>query len=143
MTVNTYEPYRLCFQVVAIVLGAAYLATVPPPGSVAEVVGKHAHWLVYLWAAGLMVSGMGALVGSLWAAIQTGRADPIVGYALERGSLTVQDGALFILIGATIYTSGLRGLFGVGILAAWMAANIWRDQQIASYLRKARDASQE
>lgn len=143
MQARSYEPYRLCFQLVAVILGAAYLVVTPVPGSVSAVVGERAHWLVYLWAGGLMVSGFGALIGSLWAVWQDVDKDKIIiGYAIERGSLTVQTGALFVITGATLYVNGMRGALGVGILLAWMAANVWRDRQIASVLRTARKQSE-
>jgi len=140
MQLRRYEPYRLCFQLVAIALGIAYLATAPPPGSVAAVVGERTHWLVYAWSAGLLLSGAGAMVGSLWTGI--GAGDMILGYAIERASLWLQSGVLFVIIAATAYVNGVRGFFGIAILLAWMVANVWRDRQIASVLTELRKVSE-
>lgn len=143
MALRRYEPYRLCFQFVAASLGAAYLATAPPPGSVAEVVGRHTHWLVYAWAAGLLLSGLGVIAGSAITVRAHDGDTVILGYAVERSSLWLQSGALFVIVCATAYVNGSRSSFGLGILLAWLAANIWRDRQIASALTEARKQSKE
>jgi hypothetical protein len=127
------EPYRVCFQTFALLLGLAYAVVVPPPNSLAAVLPA---WVVLVWAIGLTATGAAGLTANLaW------RVDVLVRYAIERLALWTQVGVLGIIAGSAIYVNGARSAFTVAILATWATANVIRDRQIASTLHSLRKAS--
>lgn len=113
-----------------LLLGVAYLVTVPPPASLNALVPG---WLVVLWSAGLVVCGAAGLVS---ARLPLGpRA-----LELERGALAISTGTLFLIGGASLAVNGVRSAFGIAMIGAWAGANIWRVRQIRLDLKKIRSA---
>lgn len=125
------SPYELTFMALSMLLGIAYLTTVPAPSTVGALMPG---WVVAGWAWTLLATGALGLVGCLW------RGRLLVSLGLERSALLGQTGALLIIAGATLsaWAAGDLGAFpalGIGFSAAWMASNVWRLRQIGAALR--------
>lgn len=125
------SPYELTFMILSVLAGLGYLTTVPAPSSVAALMPGE---VVAAWAWTLLLTGILGLVGCLW------RGQLLVSLGLERSALLGQTGALLIIAGATLtaWATGQTAVFpllGLGFMAAWMAANIWRLMQIRAGLR--------
>ena len=116
--------FCFAFQVI---LGAAYLFTVPAPQSLAAIMP---HWLVMTWAAAMVLSGAAGLIGSWW------RGSPSSALELERGALLMSTGALALIGGASFVVNGWRAAFGGGLIVAWAAANLVRCWQIRTDVKK-------
>ena len=118
-----HRPHELVFLGLSVLLGATYLLSAPPPASV---VALMPHWVVDLWSAGLVFSG---LVGLL-AVLVFGRWLESSLLA-EAGAMLVGAGALVLLATASISVGGRHtSIFGVGFIVAWALANLVRAAQI-------------
>jgi len=107
--------------------GAIYLLGAPPPSSLVAVIP---HWLVLLWSAGLVVSGVVGLIGCWWRGAR--------GLQLEQGGMLVGAGSLLIYVVSAFTFAGPRALFAAGVVLMWAAANVWRAVQCHRDLRQIR-----
>jgi hypothetical protein len=107
--------------------GAIYLLGAPPPTSLAAVTP---HWLVLLWSAGLVISGVVGLVGC-WLRAERG-------LRLELGGMMVGAGSLLIYVVSVFAFAGPRALFAGGVVGMWAAADLWRAWQCHRDLREIR-----
>jgi hypothetical protein len=129
-----YPPYEFSFAALAILLGSLWLTVVPTPAAIEALLP---HWIVLALSAVLTASGMLTIVGCVW------RGNPERGLQLETGSLGARVGVLLILSGS-LYLAWTGGMvaappaFGVGLLVAWMGADIGRAAEIWRLVRKAR-----
>lgn len=121
LVTGRHRPHELLLLAVSVVLGAAYLLGSPPPASIASLMPR---WVVDVWAAGLVVSGVAGLVGCFW------RQDIVLGLGLEMGGMLIGAGAILIYCVAVIAVTGLAGAFTASLTGAWMAANLIRAGQI-------------
>jgi hypothetical protein len=129
-----YPPYEFSFAALAILLGVVWLTAVPAPAAIVAVLPA---WTVVVLSAVLMASGILTIVGCVW------WGNPERGLQLESGSLGARVGVLLILSGS-LYLAWVGGAvatppaFGVGLLIAWMGADIGRAAEIWRLVRKAR-----
>jgi hypothetical protein len=121
------RPHELLLLGLSVLTGLAYLLGSPPPGSV---VALMPHWQIYLWAFGLLLSGVMGLYGCLW------RHDAGLALAVEGAAMLIGAGALLIPAISAAAIGGARALFAAGTSAAWMAANLWRAWQIRGDLKE-------
>lgn len=119
-----FEPHRLAWNALAILIGVSALVT--PPVGLAVLV---APWLLWLWAFALIGSGALGIVAPL--------QDTVDGLATERGALWVQTGTLVWIVISSVYLRGLVELFGLAAYLVWIAANAVRDRQIAWLVKPA------
>ncbi len=129
-----HRPHELLLLAWSALLGASYLVRVPAPRSLAAAVP---HWVVLLWAAGLVLSGAVGLLGCLW------RGQAETGLGLERGAMLMSTAALTLIAVASLAANGDRALFGVGLMSAWAMANVARAMQITRDLRQIAAAIEE
>lgn len=122
------RPHEMFAFAAQLLLGVAYLVTVPEPASLSALVPG---WLVVLWSAGLVVCGAAGLVS---ARMPMG----VRALELERGALAVSTGTLLLMGGASAAVNGLRSSFGIAMIAAWAGANVWRMVQIRRDVAKLR-----
>lgn len=120
---STRQPHELLFMIMSILLGLNYLlATIPSPTSVVALMPM---WAVKAWAAVFLLSG---LVGTVATAI---RRRALLALELERGSLLLSTSALLFMTGSILVVRPANTVtFSLGILVAWMGANIWRVVQL-------------
>jgi hypothetical protein len=138
----------MCFMYLAMLMGAIFLTVVSPPGSLLAFMP---HPVVMLWAVAMFGSGLAGMIGCTRQALAVRDPDPLHsakkllwGLVVERVAVGVQAGALLIILVAIIYgwwtlppTSHVPfPTFGAGFISAWMIANIWRDRQISTDVRK-------
>jgi hypothetical protein len=112
--------------VLSVLVGVAYLAGSPPPGSVAALIPP---WEITIWAAGLLLSGATGLF-SAWP-----RTDILLSLRVELGSMLIGAGSLLLYVAAVVQYAGLSGLLAGGATAAWTVANLLRAVQIRHELR--------
>lgn len=115
-----HRPHELLLFALQVVLGLGYLLSVPAPQSLAALVPS---WLVFLWAGGLVLSGIVGLAAA-W------RKQTLAALELERAALIVSAGALLLIGGASFVATGWRAIFGGSMILAWALANITRCLQI-------------
>jgi len=129
-----YPPYEFSFALLAILLGSLWLTVVPAPAAIAAILPD---WIVVALSVVLMLSGVLTIVGCVW------WGNPERGLQLETGSLGARVGVLLILSGS-LYLAWAGGIvaappaFGVGLLVAWMGADIGRAAEIWRLVRNAR-----
>jgi len=120
------RPHELLLLGWSLLSGISYLLGAPPPGSITALMPA---WEIHAWAAGLLVSGLVGLVGCWW------RGNHALGLGLESGGLLIGSGALLLYTVAAFSVGGWRALFAAGLVATWLAANLWRVGQIRRDLR--------
>lgn len=126
-TVTNYHPHEAVLLATSVLLGTNYLlVTVPPPSSLQALVPK---WVVVTWSLGLLISGVVGLVAIFW------KHSVVRALEAERGALYMSSGALLLILGASLAINGLRSIFSIGIIAAWMVANVVRARQIRRELQ--------
>lgn len=114
-------------HIFSLLAGASYVtALLAAPTALTAVLPRA---MVVGWAAGMLLSGVGGLVGNLW------RGNPYWAMAIERASLTVQTVSLLVIFCSIAYVVGLAGSFGLGFTLTWMAINVIRDRQLAFDLK--------
>lgn len=118
---SRHRPHELFLFALQVLLGVAYLVTVPAPRSLAALVPS---WLVHVWAVGLTVSGVLGLAAAVWHR----RASTAL--ELERAALLLSTGALGLIGGASFVASGWAAIFGGSMILFWAAANLVRCNQI-------------
>jgi len=129
-----YPPYEFSFAALAILLGLLWLTVVPVPAAIVAVLPG---WVVVILPAVLLASGVLTVFGCVW------WGNPERGLQLEAGSLGARVGVLLILSGS-LWLAWAGGIvaappaFGVGLLVAWMGADIGRLAEMWRLVRKAR-----
>jgi hypothetical protein len=126
------RPHELLFLAYPLVTGAAFLLGAPRPSSMGDELG--AVW-GYVWAVGLLLSGVVGLVGCFW------RRDLIRGLLLERAGMLFGAAAALGYATQVYNVNGGRSLFGAGFCVAWAVANMVRAVQISNDLRSLRRAT--
>ena len=121
-----HRPHLLMTLWFSLISGAVFLLGAPRPPSMGDT------WLVTMWAALLVTSG----VVGLWGCYT--RHNIMRALGLERAGMLVGAGAV-IGYAVQVYTiNGHRALFSAGFCAGWAIANVVRALQISNDLRKLR-----
>jgi len=121
-----HRPHEIAFLLFSLMVGVAFTLGTAPPQSVAATMPEVT---VRVWAIGLLVSGVVGLAAVL------PPLDVRLSLQLEAGAMLIGAGALLVVTVAVFNYAGLRGLFGGGFCAAWLAANLVRAVQIHRDLR--------
>lgn len=126
VVVGRDRPHELLLLGWSLFSGVSYLLGAPPPGSITALMPA---WEIHAWAGGLLASGLIGLVGCWW------RGNHALGLGLELGAMLIGSGALLLYSVAAFAVGGWRATFAAGLVATWMAANLWRVGQIRRDLR--------
>ncbi len=129
VVVGRDRPHEVALNVWAAILGALYTFGAPRPGSLAGLVTGPAF---YVFAVGLGLGGLIALVGSHWT------RDVERSLEIERAGLVILTGALLVYAVAVISVFGWQALIAGGLVAAWVHANVRRSISITRDLRQIR-----
>lgn len=124
---SRHRPHEQLFLAFGAVSGVSFLLGAPEPASIEATMPG---FVVTLWAAGLVVSGVAGLIGCWWRGER--------GQLLEAGGLLVGCGSLLLYASAAGSLAGIRALFPAGIALTWFAANLLRAVQIRRELRTAK-----
>lgn len=120
-----HRPHQVMFLLFSVLVGAAFVGGLRPPGTLDRLVPA---WVLWTWYALLLASGLIGL-----AAIVV--ADPYRVLVLERAAMAGQVAAPAIYGTALVASGQQTAVFAAGFCGAWSAASVWRGWQVHRGLR--------
>ena len=115
-----HRPHEVMFLVFSLLIGAAFVAGLKPPGTVEQLIPAWIHWV---WYGLLLASGCAGVVSFA-------RRDPYRALTLERAAMWGQIVAPLVYAVVLLAYGHQRVAFVAGFMFAWSAASAWRLWQV-------------
>jgi hypothetical protein len=134
VVVSGRHPYEIFMMVMALATGLpTVLGVTPTPGSLNSLVDPLA---AHIWGISLTVGAATALLGVVWPQPADTKLMSVTALGLEQiGLVTV--GCAGVFYAATLALTPTASMIGIGIVAAFGAASLWRAWQLQRLLKGA------